>query len=113
VLWRRASSKAALATLLAGSFLGLLVFLVDWFKDATGWNVPFMMSAFYLFLSCSAIMLVVSLARPHEHTVVSEKLVWKSPLEAVRWQGWTGIGNYKFLAALLFATMVTLYIIFA
>ena len=113
VLWRRASSKAALSTLLAGSFLGLLVFLVDWFKDVTGWDVPFMMSAFYLFLACSAIMVVVSLARPHEHTEVSEKLVWKSPLEAVRWQGWTGIGNYKFLSTLLFATMVTLYIIFA
>lgn len=113
VFWRRASSQSALATLLAGSILGLLVFLLDWFKEVTGWNVPFMMSAFYLFLACSAIMVVISLARPHVHTVVSEKLVWKSPLEAVRWQGWTGIGNYKFLAALLFATMVTLYIIFA
>ena len=58
-------------------------------------------------------MIVVSLAKPHGHTALSEKLVWKNPLDAVRWQGWRGIGSYKFLAALLFITMVIMYTIFA
>jgi SSS family solute:Na+ symporter len=93
--------------------MGLAVFLMDWFKKYTGWNIPLMMSAFYLFVVCSAIMVAVLLARPHEHTALSERLVWKSPLEAVRRQGWKGIGSYKFLAILSFVTMVIFYTIFA
>jgi hypothetical protein len=34
-------------------------------------------------------------------------------MEALHGQAWKGIGNYKFLAALLFVTMVILYITFA
>lgn len=119
VFWRRASDKAAIATLSIGSFMGLAVFLLDWFKDNDWlrqyikWKVPFMMASFYLFLLCSAILILVSLFRPHKHTAESERLVWSDPRDAFRGETWKGIGNYKFLAALLFATMVVLYIIFA
>ena len=119
VFWRKASDKAAIATLWAGSFMGLVVFLLDWFRDKDWlkrhieWKVPFMMASFYLFLLCSAILIVVSLARPHKHTAESERLVWSDPRDALRGEAWKGIGNYKFLAALLFATMVVLYVIFA
>jgi SSS family solute:Na+ symporter len=113
VLWRRASRIGALATLMAGSVLGFIVFLLGFYKEQTGYDVPFMMSAFYLFLACSAIMVGVSLAYPHQHTAASERLVWNSPLDALRGKAWRGIGNYKFLALLLFVTMVTLYIVFA
>ncbi len=67
VFWRRASDKAAFATLLTGSFMGLVVFLLDWFKDNDWlrqyieWKVPFMMASFYLFLLCSATLILVSL----------------------------------------------------
>ena len=113
VFWRKASSKGALATLIAGSVLGLTVFLLDWFKDGTGWNVPFMLSAFYLFLACSAILITISLLSPHKHTSESEKLVWKNPMDALRGEAWRGIGNYKFIAGLLFVVMIVLYIVFA
>jgi len=113
VFWRRASSRAALTTLTFGSALGVVVFLLDWFKDRTGWNVPFMMGAFYLFVACSIVMVAVSLWRPHVHTEASAKLVWTSPMEALRGDAWPGIGNYKLLSAVLFATMIALYIIFA
>jgi len=118
VFWRRASAKAAFMTLCIGSAAGLVVFLLDWFKDKDWlkqyieWKVPFMMASFYLFLLCSAILIVVSLIKPHKHTAESEMLVWNNPGEALRGESWKGIGNYKFLAALLFATMVTLYVIF-
>lgn len=79
VFWRRASDKAAFATLLTGSFMGLVVFLLDplgdplrdWFRDKD-WlrqyiecplgdplreKVPFMMASFYLFLLCSATLI--------------------------------------------------------
>ncbi len=119
VFWRRASDKAAMATLLIGSFMGLAVFFVDWFKDKDWlkqyieWRVPFMMASFYLFLLCSLTLILISLFKPHKHTAESEKLVWSNPREAFRGEAWKGIGNYKFLAAVLFVTMVVLYTIFA
>jgi len=62
---------------------------------------------------CSATLILVSLFRPHKHTAESERLVWSDPRDAFRGEAWKGIGNYRFLAALLFATMVVLYTIFA
>ncbi|MEN8193081.1 MAG: sodium:solute symporter [Bacteroidota bacterium] len=112
VFWHKASAKASIVTLVTGTALGFIVFFLDWFKESTGWNVPSMMMTFYLFVICSIILIVVSHIYPHEHTTESENLVWKNPAEALRSEGWSGIGNYKFLAALLFATMVILYSIF-
>ncbi len=118
VFWRLASDKAALMTLSIGSAMGLIVFLLDWFKDKEWlkqyieWKIPFLMASFYLFLLCSAIMIIISLLNPHKHNAESEKLVWSNPMEALRGKAWKGVRNYKFLAALLFATMVVLYIIF-
>jgi SSS family solute:Na+ symporter len=62
---------------------------------------------------CSAILIVVSLLKPHQHTAESEKLVWDNPIDALRDTGWKGVGNYKFLAALLFVVMILLYIKFS
>lgn len=112
VFWRRASAKGAFATLVIGSLLGLTVFLLDWYKDYTGWSVNFMMAAFYLFVACSAVLVVVSLFRPQPADHPGNALVWKNPLEALQGEAWRGIGNYKFLAGLLFIIMVALYIIF-
>ena len=140
VFWRRASSKGALATLAVGSSLGLVVFLLDWFKDhtprfvtyiaetlaswrgwelpdrlyeGTGWNIQFMMASFYLFVICSVVLVAGSLVWPHQHTPQSERLVWKHPWEAMQDKGWRGIGNYKLLAGVLFIVMIILYIRFA
>ncbi|HPS55438.1 MAG TPA: sodium:solute symporter [Sedimentisphaerales bacterium] len=112
VFWKKASSKAAITTLYIGSFLGFAVFLIDWFKDKTGWNIPFMMSAFYLFVICSIILVGISLMYPHQHTEKSIKLVWKSPLDALRGPSGKWLGNYKVLSVGLFGIMVALYIIF-
>ncbi len=112
VFWRRASSIGAVITLWGGFAMGLAVFLLDWHKDRTGWNVPPMMATFYLFVLCSTILVVVSFLRPHRHTLESNALVWGNPLDALRAKGWPGLGNYKFLAGLLFVTMVTLYVVF-
>lgn len=113
VFWRRASAKGAIVTLWCGSALGLVVFFVDWFKEYTGWNIFFMMTAFYLFVICLIIMVVVSYWKPHQHTAESEVLVWKNPMEALKGKGWSGFGNYKFLSALLTGTIVLLYVIFS
>jgi len=119
VLWKRASSKAAITTLVVGSFLGFVVFFLDFFSEAEWlsryirWRVPSMMATFCLFVICSVVLVLVSARYPHQHTAQSEKLVWNSPLEAMRDSAWRGIGNYKFLAVLLFIVMILLYFIFS
>jgi len=113
VFWSRASSAGAIVTLWSGSSMGFAVFLLDWFKQSTGWSIPPMMATFYLFVICLGIMVLVSLWKPHRHTSESNALVWKNPLEALRGEAWKGPGNYKFLSVLLFVTMIVLYIIFS
>ncbi len=112
VFWQKASSIGSLATLIAGSFLGLIVFIIDWFKEFTGWNVPFMMASFYLACICACILVLISLLFPETLTPEKSGLIWKSPLDPLRDKGWSGIGNYKFLSALLAGVVLLFYYIF-
>jgi SSS family solute:Na+ symporter len=72
-----------------------------------------MMATFYLLVACVLIQIGISLAVPHRHTPVSERLVWANPLECLQSPGWPGIGNYKLLALVLFLVMIALYTYFA
>ncbi len=112
VFWKRASSLGAMVTFITGSTLGFLVFLLEWFKDSTGWTMPAMLAGFYLCMICIIIHIVVSIYRPHEHSADSISLVWDKPMDCLKDKGWPGLGNYKFLSALLFIVMVVLYTIF-
>ncbi len=112
VFWRRASSKAAIWTMVIGSFMGLAVFIIDWY-NFFNWSMPGLLAGFYLFCICSAIMFIISLLYPHTHTEESTRLVWENPMAAFKDKGWPGLGNYKLLSVILFVVMVTLYIIFA
>ena len=112
VFWQKASARASIITLISGTVLGFIVFILDWFKESTGWDVPSLMMSFYLFVVCSIILIVVSYLYPHKHTAESRKLVWKNPAQVFEAKGWSGIGNYKILSVLLFVTMVILYWIF-
>jgi len=94
-----------------GAVLELAVFLLDWYKDYTGWNVSFMRASFYLFLICSAILAVVSRIAPHQHAPESQELVWQNPWEVLSALGFEGVGNNKFLSLLLL-TVVAVYVIF-
>ena len=112
VFWKRASNKAAIWTMVAGSFMGLGVFIIDW-NNYFNWSMPGLLAGFYLFCACSLVMCVISVICPHQHTEESLKLVWENPMAALKEKGWPGIGNYKYLSVLLFMVMVLLYIIFA
>jgi len=72
-----------------------------------------MMATFYLFIICSAILVILSFLKPHRHTAESERLVWPSPLAALRSRGGERALDYRLLAALLLITMITLYVLFA
>jgi solute:Na+ symporter, SSS family len=112
VFWKRASALGAIITLWSGFGLGFVVFLLDWFKTYTGWNVPSMMTTFYLFAICMMIMVIVSILKPHHHTPESAALVWGNPLDALRGP-WKGVLDFRLLAGVLLGVVVTLYCVFS
>src|SRR5512137_925482 len=73
VLWRKASAAAAQVTLMAGSALGLAVFFLIW----------------------SALLVAVSLRKPHVHTDESARLVWTRPVDAVKGPWGPGLLDYR------------------
>ncbi|TWT82550.1 Sodium/glucose cotransporter [Planctomycetes bacterium CA13] len=115
VLWKGASPRAAQVTLYAGSVLGLSVFLLDWFKETTHWNVPFMMAAFYLFVVCSMMLAALSMIWKRVATPESDRLIWDNPMACLRADEttWRGIGDFRLVSAVLFLTMLGLYWLFA
>ncbi len=112
VFWRRASSGGAFATLLVGSLLGLTVFLLDWFKQYTGWSVSFMMAGLYLFIASSCVLCAVSMMCPDPPSPEKDALCWGNPLKALHGP-WRGLGDFRLLAGTLFVVMVALYVVFA
>jgi solute:Na+ symporter, SSS family len=134
VFWKGASSKGSIATLIGGFVLGVLAFVVnlsgtesmeslhglhDGLINLLGGgslaetvvNMHWMVASFWLCMLCMAFHVVVSLATPEELTEQKAALVWAHPLDALRSPGWTGIGNYKILSAVLFGTLVVLYVV--
>ncbi len=114
IFWGKASAKAAQYTLWIGSVLGVVVFIINKTTGASTLigRIPFMMMAFYLFMACVIIQVILSYVFPVQHTEDSEKLYWKSIREPLKEKGWPGIGNYKILSFLLIAVMVALYWVF-
>lgn len=110
VFWKKASAKSAQYTLWLGSLLGVAVFAINKLNPETliG-QIPFMMMAFYLFCACMLMQIGFSYIYPVQHTAESNKLYWKSFWEPLQVKGWSGIGNYKTLSALLLGIMAVLY----
>ncbi|MBI3118331.1 MAG: sodium:solute symporter, partial [Candidatus Hydrogenedentes bacterium] len=111
VFWRGASATGAIITLVLGSGLGFTVFLLDWFKETTGWNVPFMMAGFYLAVACGAVLVGVSLSVPDPRSPERDALTWSSPLAPFRGEK-KGLETYQVVAGLLCVVMLGLYIVF-
>lgn len=120
VFWKKASSRASIITLAIGSILGLAVFVLDFSKMLETFRqahpsfgfLTFMVISFILAVICALVLVVTSLAFPEPLTEEKSKLVWKSPLEPLREEGWPGLGNYKLLSGILALTMIALYVIF-
>ncbi len=113
VFWKNASAKSAQYTLWAGSGLGTIVFAINKiYPHSVIGQIPFMMMAFYLFVICLLMQVILSFCFPVQHTAESSTLYWKTPLEPLQDKGWKGIGNYKFLSMLLLGMMLILYSLF-
>lgn len=133
VFWKKATGRAALLTLSVGGAIGMILFALDFWKGpiaasladnssvlagAFAWftqNVihDFMLLAFYLFVVCSGIMVVVSFMRPEPLKAEAQQLVWENWREPLRGEAHGhALGNYRILAGLVLATFVVLYIVF-
>ena len=99
--------------MIIGAITGVTVYALNAYGvDTPLKDIPFMMMAFYLFMFCVVVQITVSLVTGQAVPEDSAKLCWGSPLEPLRAKGWPGIGNYKFLSALLMIIMIILYTLF-
>lgn len=110
VFWKKASGKAAYITLIAGAVLGLIMFVLDW----NGWYTGnFMMTAFYLLVICSAVMVLSSKIYPEPLREEAQSLIWKNWKEPLSGEsGGKGLSNYRVLSLTVFITFIVLYFIF-
>ena len=112
IFWKRATRKAALITLWSGFAMGMTVFALELFKEQTGWPLGAMHAAGLLCALCIVLMIVFSLREVDTNTDDNRKLVWDSPLAALRIPGGRGLMNYKFLSIILLITTCAIYYIF-
>jgi SSS family solute:Na+ symporter len=120
VFWKKASSRASFITLVSGSLLGFVIFILDFTKVLAGFKqshpswgfLNFMVISFFLAVVCAVILTVMSYVFPQPLTPEKSALIWKSFLDPLREKGWSGIGNYKRLSAVLALVMVALYVAF-
>jgi SSS family solute:Na+ symporter len=133
VFWRKASGRAAFATLATGSVLGAILFVLDFWKKGialcltsygTYWSGgfetfsryvlnDFMLTAFGLLVVCSVLMVVASRLMPEALKPEARSLVWEDWREPLRGDAHgRGLGNYRVLSGVVLATFVVLYFIF-
>ena len=77
------------------------------------WKIPFMLQAWYLFVICSVIFVIVSFLSPAPRPEQIEQLCWRNPLAVITSEPLVGFSDPRILAGALLATMVILYYIFA
>jgi SSS family solute:Na+ symporter len=108
VFWKKASGRAAHITMKYGAILGAAMFLLDFFKlPLTAFLFhDFMLTAFYMFLVCCAIMYAASRAYPETLKDEARPLVWEHWREPLR-------GACLAPAILVVVTFITLYACFA
>lgn len=130
IFWKRGTSQASLVTFAVGFCLGAAVFMVD-FPAVSGFlfgqdtlgnpiqlitgelGIPFMLQAWWLFVICSAVFVVVSLLTPAPDPQQVERYCWSHPLAAITEKKLTGPLDPRILAMFLIIIMATCYFIFA
>lgn len=120
VFSKKGTEKAALVTLVVGFTAGVLVFILDFIPPIYGdpaivtetLGIPFMLQAWWLFVFCCIIFLVVS-RFTIAPTIKQLQYTWHSPLAFLTEGKWRGHKDIRLIALLLLITMILLYTIFA
>jgi SSS family solute:Na+ symporter len=118
VFSKRGTNRAAIVTMIAGLFLGIVAFCLD-FEPISGYmyltrgmRIPFMMQAWWLFVICSVIYFAVSYTSPRPPAEVIDNYTWESPLAVVSKGEFRGAKDVRLWAGVLVVSFVILYIIF-
>ena len=118
VFSKRGTNRAAIVTLLSGFVLGITAFCLD-FEPISGHmyltrglHIPFMMQAWWLFVTCTAIYFIVSYSTPRPPAEVIENFTWESPLAVITRGQFSGIKDVRLWAGILVLTFVILYMVF-
>jgi SSS family solute:Na+ symporter len=110
IFWRRASSRAAFITLVAGIILGFITFLLDWNNIYRG---DFMLMAFWLLISCLGIMVLATFIFPEPLKDEARELVWQNWRDPLRGKAdGRGLANYRLAALAVLIVFVILFLIF-
>jgi solute:Na+ symporter, SSS family len=110
VFWKRASGTSAFITMVTGTVLGLVMFYLDWNNLYHG---DFMLTAFFLFLACLAIMVVTTFLFPEPLKGSAETLIWKSWREPLQSNaGGFGLADYRLASLIILALFIGLYFTF-
>lgn len=118
VFSKRGTRQAAIVTLIAGLTLGTTAFCFDfepisgYMYLTRGWQMPFMMQAWWLFVICTVIYFVVSYLTPKPDAEIIEKYTWGSPLDVLTKDKYKGVKDVRLWTAILVATLIILYLIF-
>ncbi len=118
VFWRRGTKQAAFTTLVFGFLLGATLFILDLpvfgsVKLITSTlGIPFMMQAWWSFVACCVLFVLVSLMTPPPALEHIENLTWEHPLAVIFHGRITGLLDPRALSGVLLVTMIVLYYVF-
>jgi len=118
VFWRRGTKQASLVTLIAGFSMGITAFILDLPVFGSEklithkLGIPFMMQAWWMFVICSLIFVVVSLFTPRPTEERIRDLTWEKPTKIFAQGAIKKWDDPRLVALGLFILLATLYFIF-
>jgi len=118
VFSKRGTRQAAFITLLLGLILGVVAFCFDfepisgYMYITKGWQIPFMMQAWWLFVICAVIYFMVSYLTQRPPKEVTDNYTWDHPLAVVKGKI-TSFSDVRVFAIILILTLVVLYALFS
>ncbi len=118
VFSKKGTKDAAFVTLISGLVLGITAFCFDfepfsgYMYLTKGWQIPFMMQAWWLFVICTVIYFAISAITEKPSADVTDNYTWDHPLAVVKGKI-TGRGDVRIYAGILLLTLVVLYIVFS
>ncbi len=118
VFSKRGTRQAAFITLIVGLILGITAFCIDfepisgYMYLTKGWQLPFMMQAWWLFVLCSVIYFIISKITPEPPAEVTGNYTWDHPLAVVKGKI-TRFGDARVVTVVLLLTLIALYIFFS
>jgi solute:Na+ symporter, SSS family len=77
-----------------------------------GWQMPFMMQAWWLFVICTCIYFMVSYATPEPPAQVTGNYTWDHPLAFLKGKI-TRFSDVRVVAIFLFVLLIVLYTFFS